>query len=82
MRQQFKTVRLLNRSHFRSLPLGRPATTSNFVISDPANSKLPAVPRCRRLVIVLSSRKPGFDPNPVCVGFMSDAVALRLVFSP
>jgi hypothetical protein len=73
----------LTESHFRSLPLGKPATTSNLIISDPAsNSKLPTVPRRRRLATVVSSRKSEFDPNPVCVGFISDAVALKLGFFP
>jgi hypothetical protein len=73
----------LTETHYRSFPLGCPATTSNFIISDPAsNSILLTVLRRRRLVTVLSMRKPAFDPNPVCVGFIIDEVALRLGFPP
>jgi hypothetical protein len=39
-----------------------------------------AVPWLRRLVAGLSSRRPGFDPGSVHVGFMVDSVALGHVF--
>jgi hypothetical protein len=34
----------------------------------------------RRLVAGLSSRRPGFNSKPVCVGFMADKFALGQVF--
>jgi hypothetical protein len=39
-----------------------------------------AVPWLRRLVTVLSRRRPGFDPESVHVGFVVDNVALGQVF--
>ena len=39
-----------------------------------------AVPWLRRLVAGLSSRRPGFDPGSVRVGFVVDKVALGQVF--
>ena len=39
-----------------------------------------AVPRLRRLVASLSSRRPGFDPGSVHVEFVVDKVAVGQVF--
>jgi hypothetical protein len=39
-----------------------------------------AVPWFRRLVAVLSPRRPGFDPGSFHVGFVVDKVALGHVF--
>jgi hypothetical protein len=40
-----------------------------------------AFPWLRRLVAGLSSRRPGFDPGSVHVGFVLDKVALEQVFT-
>jgi hypothetical protein len=49
------------------------------MIAMPLTSSL-AVPWLRRLAAALSPRRPGFDPELICVGFAGDRVALGQVF--
>ena len=46
----------------------------------PLNGIMTPLPRLSRLVAGLSSRRPGFDPKPVHVGFLVDKVAFGQVF--
>jgi hypothetical protein len=46
------------------------------------NYQSTAVPWLRRLVAGLQSRRSGFDPGSVCVGFVVDKGALGQVFPP
>jgi len=52
-----------------------------YTASDGIHSqRIGTVPRVKRVVVLVSLRRPGFDPRPLRVGFMVDEVAVAHVY--